>query len=59
MNVNRIRNLRPDLPEATAAVSRAASGKKPFFKTPWPYVIVAAVAIVLIVASKNKEGGLY
>jgi len=29
---------------------RSQNGKKPFFKTPWPYVIIGAVAVVVAIA---------
>jgi ABC-type Fe3+-siderophore transport system permease subunit len=33
--------------------------KKSFWRTPWPYVIVAAVVGGLLIANKKSEGGIY
>ena len=37
-----------------------SSGKKSFFKTPWPYVIIAAVVVTVVaVAASGGSGGGY
>ena len=47
----------------SSAPVKAQNGKKPFFKTPWPYVIIGAVAVVVAIAlsggSSSTNGGPY
>jgi hypothetical protein len=49
---------RPDMRRAAPAAAQA-TGKKSFWKTPWPYVIGGGVVAALVVISQTKEGGLY
>jgi len=40
-----------------AAVPVPPQGKKSFFKTPWPYVIIAVVVTVVVVAANSGGSG--
>jgi hypothetical protein len=43
-----------------AAAPVPAQGKKSFFKTPWPYVIIAVVVVAVVaVAASGGSGGGY
>jgi hypothetical protein len=47
---------------ARTMVPKTPQTKKPFFKTPWPYVIIAAVVVVAAVAVGRGSGdgsGIY
>jgi hypothetical protein len=45
-----------NLATAPATPTPTQNGKKSFWKTPWPYVIIGAVAVVAIVAAKGGYG---
>jgi len=53
-----IRAARPIAAVPAPAARAQTAGKRSFWKSPWPYVIVGAVAVIAIVAT-SSEGGIY
>ncbi len=44
---------------AGAPAPAQAAGGKSIWKTPWPYVIAAAVVVAVVAVGQNSEGGIY